>query len=204
MIYFKEITKIFNNKIILNNFNLIIDKGEHAVVTGRSGKGKSTLFSLLMGFVFPDQGQIFVNDILMQQNNIIELRKLITWLPQNLDILGRNSIKKRIYQIANYSDNKNIEITNHILKDELEKLNLDSSILDQNFSDISGGEKQRIGILICKLLNRPILILDEPTSALDKENIKTITQYICPSNQTIISASHDEDWINQCNKIVEI
>ncbi len=89
--------------------------------------------------------------------------------------------------------------------EELEKLNLNKSILNQNFSDISGGEKQRLGIMICKLINRPIMILDEPTSALDKENISTIAQYLCYDNdKTILSASHDDEWVQKCNKIIEI
>lgn len=205
MIYFKKITKKYNDNIILNNFNLKIEKNDKVVIKGGSGKGKSTLFNLLMGFVLPDEGEIFFNGELVQYNNIIEIRKQISWLPQNLDILGRDSIRQRIYQIFDYSHNDGISINDECLYQELDKLNLNSSILEQNFSEISGGEKQRIGIMICKLLNRPIMILDEPTSALDEANINLVIRYLCDSNErTIFSASHDERWVNICKRIIEI
>jgi len=59
--------------------------------------------------------------------------------------------------------------------------------------------------MICKLLNREIIILDEPTSALDKESIALVSGYILSdSNATVVSVSHEDDWLKNCSRIIEI
>ena len=77
--------------------------------------------------------------------------------------------------------------------------------MDSSFDEISGGEKQRIGIMICKLLKRDIMLLDEPTSALDKVNLGSVVEYLCAENETtMLSASHDDEWLRHCDNIIEL
>ena len=77
----------------------------------------------------------------------------------------------------------------------MRELGLEDDILDKNFQELSGGEKQRIGILIALLLNRDIYLLDEVTSALDVNLKKTVADYfLARENWTLLVISHDREW----------
>jgi len=77
----------------------------------------------------------------------------------------------------------------------MQELGLENDILDTNFQELSGGEKQRIGILIALLLNRDIYLLDEVTSALDVNLKKTVADYfLARENWTLLVISHDREW----------
>jgi len=205
MINFKNISLKLNSSQIFDNFSFNINKGEKAAIKGRSGKGKTTLFNLIMGFILPDSGNIYFNGILLNQKNITNIRKRIAWLPQNPGIIGSGIIRDEILLPFRFSLNKSLKPSMQTIEIELEKLNLDKTILNSSFDEISGGEKQRLGILLCKLLKREVLLLDEPTSALDKTNLGNVADYLCSQEElTVLSASHDEEWLKHCTQVIEI
>ncbi|MFC2130293.1 ATP-binding cassette domain-containing protein [Bacteroidota bacterium] len=205
MINFINIKLKLNSRILFENFNFSIEKGEKAALKGRSGRGKTTLFNMIMGFSKPDSGKIIFDSNELSMKNIREIRKRISWLPQNSNIIGRGRVKEQVMIPFRFSANKHLLPDNRILEEELEKINLEKSILDSSFDEISGGEKQRIGIMICRLLKRDLMLLDEPTSALDKENLNAVIDYLCAEKETtILSASHDEEWLKHCNNVIEI
>jgi putative ABC transport system ATP-binding protein len=205
MINFKNINLIFNGKPIFSNFSLFVEKGGKTAIKGRSGKGKTSLFNMLMGFIKPDSGEILIDGDKLSNENIDNIRKKIAWLPQNPDIIGRGMVLEQILLPFGFSANKHLLPDKKVIVKELEKLNLDKSILHSSFNEISGGEKQRIGIMISKLLQRKILLLDEPTSALDKDSLSAVINYLCEAKDTtVLSASHDEEWLIHCNNIIEI
>jgi ATPase subunit of ABC transporter with duplicated ATPase domains len=77
--------------------------------------------------------------------------------------------------------------------------------LNNQFRDISSGEKQRIGLIIGKLLQRDLLLLDEPTSALDSESTSRAIEYILHDNNlTVLTASHDDRWVEACSTIIDL
>jgi ABC-type lipoprotein export system ATPase subunit len=75
--------------------------------------------------------------------------------------------------------------------------------LKNSYDSLSGGEKQRIGLIICKLLKRKIILLDEPSSALDKDTaLKAIDFVFYLAETTIISISHDERWLARSDRVL--
>ncbi|MFH1050362.1 MAG: ATP-binding cassette domain-containing protein [bacterium] len=205
MINFKNIFFQVNSLEIFSGFNFGIAKGEKAAIKGRSGKGKTTLFNMIMGFVQSDSGEIYFDGLLLSQKNISQIRKRISWLPQNPGIIGRGKIKEQLLLPFNFSVNKSLTPDDKLIERELEQLNLSKSILESSFDEISGGEKQRLALMLCKLLKRDLMLLDEPTSALDKNNLNAVVEYLCSQNDvTILSASHDEEWLKHCHKVIEI
>ncbi|MGL4955316.1 MAG: ATP-binding cassette domain-containing protein, partial [Cetobacterium sp.] len=77
MIKFKNIDLKFNDKIILKDFNLTINKGEKVLIAGKSGKGKSTLLKILLGFNSPDSGEVLFQNIQLNEKNIDNIRKYL-------------------------------------------------------------------------------------------------------------------------------
>lgn len=184
----------YNKKNIIENFNLSIKKGEKVVITGVSGSGKSSILKAILGFIIPSSGDILINGERLTAKTVNSFRRNMCYVSQGIDF-PNEKISVLIEEIFNYKNNKkykkNIEKLEHYLK----LFNLDSSILEKNIDELSGGEKQRIGIVIALLLDREIFILDEITSALDSEMKKKTVNYFLNADKTVIAVSHDSEWI---------
>ncbi len=206
IIRFEEAWKSLNSKTILKNFNLKIQIGEKLALKARSGSGKTTILNLIMGFSQLDSGSILIKGEELNSKNISRLRSMISWLPQNVDIIGGDeSVLDVILRPFKYSANKEKLPGRGLIEEVANRLNLETSILENSFCNLSGGEKQRIGLMICYLLDSPIILLDEPSSALDKTSAKRALElFMTDVNKTVISATHDELWLDACTKIIEL
>lgn len=205
LINFKDITIKFEDKIIIENFNFTVKEGQKVALKGRSGSGKSTLLNILMGFQIPDKGSILYRDKELHQNDIEKYRREMCWLPQNVNILGRGQVENIIFHPFSFAENKKNKPQREKVLQTLSSLNLNADITDALFENLSGGEKQRIGILICMLLGKPLILLDEPSSALDRDSIRMVIDLILKDDsKTVLSTSHDEEWLSHCDKIVEL
>lgn len=191
MINFKNISLKFNDKIILNNFNLIVNAGEKILISGVSGKGKTTLLKLLLGFSTPNSGSILVDNLELSEQTINIIRNKIGYMPQSTPFLNVK-VEKLIHTIFNYKENLKTKLDMSILIQTLKEFNLDSNILSKNINQLSGGEKQRLAFVIIILLDRKIWILDEITSSLDQDMKEKVINYILNTNKTVILVSHDK------------
>jgi putative ABC transport system ATP-binding protein len=194
MIKLKNISVKINDAYILKDFNLTIEKGEKILISGKSGIGKSTLLKLLLGFTFPDSGSIHFNDIRLDKNNVWDFRKNFAYVCQDLDI-GQGEVITLIKEVFAFRINSDPGLDTHELINLLEIFELGKEILHKNFEELSGGEKQRIVIIISVLLKREIILLDEVTSALDENLKKKVIDYFLDRNDlTAILISHDTEY----------
>ncbi len=191
-----------NEKYIINNLNMDINKGDIIKIDGPSGIGKTTLLLLMMGFLNPNNGNIYF----IKDNNKYETcknRNLISYLSQE-NILFSASILENIYILTGVKDLNKIEEALKLanIYDELMlmKDKLDTKI--NNNSGLSLGQIQRILIAILILFDKPILLLDEFSSSLDKDNEKIIINNLLSLNKTIIYITHRNSDIK--NKILKI
>ena len=172
-------------------YNLQVSQKEIIAIVGQSGSGKSTLLDLISGFLNPISGELYFNNIKL--NNLDISKRPITILFQNNNLFEHLSVKKNILLGTNKKD---IDIYN-ILKDiKLEEFE------DKIVSTLSGGQKQRVALARVLLRDKPILLLDEPFSALDKSTklqmlnlVKSITNKY---NLHTIMITHD---IFDCEQI---
>ncbi|MDX8336051.1 ABC transporter ATP-binding protein [Candidatus Cetobacterium colombiensis] len=202
MIIFKNIDLKFNDKTVLKNFNLTIEEGEKVLIAGVSGKGKTTLLKILLGFTLPSSGSVFVDDLEINEKNIDKIRSKIGYMPQSTPFFNMN-VEKLIHTILNYKQNSNITLDTNKLINTLKEFNLDVGILSKDISQLSGGEKQRLAFVITILLDRKIWVLDEITSSLDQDMKEKVTEYILNSNKTIILVSHDNtDALNKFRRVI--
>lgn len=182
----------YENKNIFKDFKLKIKKNKILCIYGESGSGKSTLLNIISGLILPENGNLYCDDVKINQTNVANWQKqMVSFMGQECFILN-TSLKNNI-SLNNGGDKENEEKINLLLK-EL-KLNNKFS-LDYVFKSnmtLSGGEKQRIGFARALFKNSPILLFDEPTNNLDKENEDILISQInnLKGKKTIIIATHN-------------
>lgn len=203
MIRYENIGISFNNKKVLSGFNLEIGPGQKVLLKGKSGSGKSTLFKILLGFAKPEEGTVYFQNGPIGPENIWELRKAVAYVSQDPD-LGEGRVSELIEDIFSYRANRKLFDSGklRLLLDEFE---LEEDTLEKNYEYLSGGEKQRIGIIIALLLRRDVFLLDEATSALDVGLKGKVADYfLSQKNWTLFIISHDSEWEREGVKVVKL
>jgi ABC-type multidrug transport system fused ATPase/permease subunit len=178
---------------VFKNFNKTLNFKDKIILSGDSGKGKSTLIKLLLGLYVPDEGYVTINDKDVSLLNTTEIQKIVSIVPQEPIILENRTIKENISLFL--KNNKSDEE----IKDALKLVKLES--LNENLNDkiisLSGGQKQRLAIVRTILNDTDIVILDEPFSALDKqlriEMQDLVFNFI--KDKTLILITHDNSTI---------
>lgn len=198
MIKIENINLTFSNEVVLSDVNYKINKGEKVCFWGSSGSGKTSLLKLINGIIRPQSGKIIVDGLMLNENNVKEIRNKISWIPQDINLPVDNS--KELINLLLLNDFQQSEFFDFVYK-----LGLEKDITKKSFQEISGGQKQRIVIAAILALKKPILLLDEPTSALDEISVqKLINLIIEDPNLTVVSASHDKQWSEAVNKVLKL
>jgi len=198
MIKYKDINLSFDSKRVFNDFNLKISEGDKILLNAPSGSGKTTLLKMLMGYVVPDGGNITYKDENISHENIDSVRKDSVYISQEADF-GSGEVIEIIKNIFSFKNNRHIILDNSKLSEYLEMFSLGNDYIYKEFKDLSGGEKQRVIIITSLLLDKKIMLLDEVTSALDDKLKDKVISYLMNTNKTIISISHDLNWVNAEN-----
>ncbi len=195
------------NDIIFKNFYLTIKNNETVAILGQSGNGKSTLIKLIMGYYTVPNNTIFIDDKDINQYNILELRKQISYVNQNTKLFNTSILKNIQYgndmtrQDINILINK-IGVAN-IFKNLKEGLDTNVGV---DGSKLSGGQRQIIQLLRNMSKDNRIVILDEPTSAIDESNIINVMNAIkeLSYNKTVIIITHDNKLLSLVKRVIKI
>lgn len=210
-IEFKNINYRFpgEEKHVLRNINLKVKKGEKVGFVGTSGSGKTTLMNTLLRFIEEESGEILVDDVKLNENNLNSWRKLIGYVKQDIFILD-GSIKENIaFGDTEVNERRLLRaITQASLSDLVKSLPEGvNSIVGEKGSRLSGGQRQRIGIARALYRDAEILVFDEATSALDNETEAEVTESIdklSDTNKTIFVIAHRITTLKNCNRIYEL
>ena len=195
-IRFENISVTFNDSYLLQNLDFTVERGDKVLIYGESGIGKTTVFRLLLGFEQPTAGSIYVGNKKLDACSAWDLRKNVAYVSQDLDI-GSGPVLHVIRAILSFKVNSSIIVDEVIIEKYLKFFRMKSSILHEPYEKLSGGEKQRIAIVIALLLERSIFFLDEVTSSLDEELKEKVIRHFTQNNDwTVLSISHDRDWLN--------
>ena len=155
---------------ILKDVNLRINKGEKVAIVGRSGSGKSTLLKLILRYYDDYNGEIIIDGVNSKDIKLSSIYEIMSIIQQNVFMFD-DSIESNIALYGDYSD-KEIDkaILNSGLKSLIDSLpNGKDTSVGENGSNLSGGEKQRVSIARALIKNTPIILLDEATASLDAE-----------------------------------
>lgn len=198
----------YDEKQILDNLNINLEKGVTLGIGGESGKGKSTLLKLLMRYFDPNQGRILFDKINLKDYSETELHSLESVMEQKTFIFAdtiKNNISLKNEKISQEDIEKAAEAAS--LSEWIESLpdKYETKIGGQN-RGVSDGEKQRIGLARVFLHDAPLLLLDEPTSSLDYLNEQKILHTIkhISEGKTTIVVSHRESTLNIADKVMII
>ncbi len=202
MIQINNICKSYNDKVLFDNYNLQIQKGEKVLIAAPSGSGKTTLIRIMMGFELTDSGTVVINDLELTPKNIKDIRSKIAYVSQDSD-LEDVTVEEQLDLIFSYKVNRHLEHYKESFMAACQSFGLPPKIIHEKISRISGGERQRVALAIALTLKRPIMILDEITSGLDSRLKSTIIDTILNLDQTVITISHDTVWKNY-NQIREV
>ncbi len=190
---------------VLKNINLEIKRGEVTAFVGASGAGKSTMLALILKFINPNNGEIFLDDKNLKILNTKDVRKNIALVQQQpflfsgtiIDVIrmGRNFTKEEVIESARKANAHNF----------IQKLpeKYETEITERG-SNLSGGQIQRIAIARAILGNPSILLLDEATSALDAESESEVQKGLnrAMKDRTVIVIAHRLATTQEANKIV--
>ena len=194
----KNLTKSFNETMVLNDINFKLFEGESLAVIGASGSGKSVLLKNIIGLLSPDKGSIKINNVEMiglkrsvKEKILLDLG--ITFQHGALfdSLQNWENIVFKVKNKEKLTDKDAKELALSIIK----RLGLNSEILDLYPSEISGGMQKRVAIARAICGNPKVLLFDEPTSGLDPVTGSLIDKLIKSAVKTVggsaITITHD-------------
>lgn len=202
-----EIENLFisiDHQPIFSGLNLRVEQGWKTTLVGTSGSGKSTLLRTLLGFVIPQAGTIRIFGRELDKHSVWELRTRMAYVAQEPE-MAPGKVHDTLEAPFAFKNNQCLREKLEKLPALLDRLQLSGKILEKDFSDLSGGEKQRIALISALLLDREILLLDEASSALDpsaKHAVIGLLKSI--ESLTILSVSHDREWMDFSNNVVDL
>lgn len=187
----------------VNGVSFSIEKNEFVCVLGHNGSGKSTLAKLMVGLLKPQEGTIKINNTLLTEESVDDLRHHIGIVFQNPDNQFVGVTVKD--DIAFGLENRNIESS--VMKEKIleysKKVSMDN-FLEHNPEQLSGGEKQRVAIAGVLAINPEIIIFDEATAMLDPKGVREIIDIIntIKKDKTIISITHNLNEAKYADRVI--
>ena len=205
-IEFKNVCFSYDDKVILKNINLNIQKGKTIALVGSSGAGKSTLADLIPRFHDASTGEILIDGVNIKEYSLYSVRKQMGIVTQE-PILFNDTIASNIALGMENASDEQIEsaakIANAHNYIQQKEAGYKTNIGDRG-GKLSGGERQRLTIARAVLKNPPILILDEATSSLDTESERLVQDAInnMMQNRTSIVIAHRLSTIRHADEII--
>ena len=195
-----SVSKIYKTQKALNNVSFSADKGQIIGFLGPNGAGKSTMMKILTGFIKPNWGAVFVDEIDVLQSPI-EAQKTIGYLPEHNPLYTDMYVREYLqFQAAIFKvDKSQIEIC-------IEKVGLTIEA-HKKINQLSKGYQQRVGLAAAILHNPKVLILDEPTTGLDPNQIVEIRELIkeLGKEKTVLFSTHIMQEVEAvCDRVIII
>lgn len=184
---------------------LKINAGEKIAIIGASGTGKTTLLDLLAGLREPNKGQIRIAGF-----NVADFRgqfeNQVVYVPQEISLIRGNLRENLLLAADSSQDDEAIDWLGRFgLWERFQnQMGLEANV-SRLHQELSGGEKQRLGLVRAILQNPRILLLDEFSSSLDEKNTEIVVQSLIDLNGvTVIASTHNKKVISQFEKVIEI
>lgn len=195
IISIKNISKSFNENVVLKDISLDINKGEVITIIGSSGSGKSTLLRCINCLEEADSGQIIYNglNILDRKTKINKVRQSIGMCFQQFNLFNNKNVINNCTLALRKLKKLSKDEANEIALTYLEKVGM-KDFAYARVQTLSGGQKQRVAIARSLCMNPEIMLFDEPTSALDPElvgEVLDVMKKLANEGITMIVVTHE-------------
>jgi ABC-2 type transport system ATP-binding protein len=195
-----SVSKLYKSQKVLNNVSFSAEKGQIIGFLGPNGAGKSTMMKILTGFIKPDSGSAFVDEIDVLQNPI-EAQRNIGYLPEHNPLYTDMYVREYLqFQAAIFKVDKGQ------IETFIEKVGLTEEA-HKKISQLSKGYQQRVGLAAAILHNPKVLILDEPTTGLDPNQLVEIRALIkdLGKDKTVLFSTHIMQEVEAvCDRVIII
>jgi ABC-type multidrug transport system fused ATPase/permease subunit len=199
----------YADKTVVNDLSLLMEKGDLIGLSGMSGKGKTTIVNLLLGFSDPCSGAISVNGHVTKAEGRRQYWEHVAYVKQQPFMIN-DSILRNIVLAEDAADRGRLD---QVIKD----VGLDGltgifpegldKILTENGRNISGGQRQRIAFARALYKDADLLILDEPFNELDEASEREMLRHcrnLAQTGRTILLITHNKESFSFCNKIISL
>ena len=193
---------------VINGINMVIPKNSFIGFVGATGCGKTTLVDIILGLLEPQEGQLIVDDLKIDSENIQCWQKLIGYVPQEI-FLSDDTLRKNIaFGVSEKDiDDKQVKIVTKIaaldefIENELPKKY--DTVIGERGVRLSGGQRQRIGLARALYRKPEVLVLDEATSSLDGTTEEAVLKaiYNAAEARTVIMIAHRLNTLKDCDQI---
>lgn len=196
-IEYKNIRMAYGEKVIIENFNLAVEKGEFVTIIGSSGCGKTTILKMVNGLVRPVSGEILIDGRSIREMDLTALRRNIGYAIQGSVLFPHMTVEKNIAYVPNLINKKDKAKAAQAVEKWMRIVGLDEELKTRYPSEISGGQQQRVGIARALAASPEILLMDEPFGAVDEITRSSLQDEIARIHRetgiTILFVTHDID-----------
>ena len=213
----KQLTRIYGEKELFKNISFLINEHDHIALIGTNGTGKTSLFNVIAGEVSPDSGSFekpndyrigylkqdpkfdenstILGAILNSDEKIFQtIKRYETLLQEYSDKPNNKEIFERYLNVQNQMDQQNAWNIESRVKSILNKLKITN--LTQKISELSGGQRKRVGLAQVLIQDFDLLLLDEPTNHLDFDSIKWLEEYLNDYQGALLVITHDRYFLD--------
>ena len=192
-----HLSKVYpGNKVVVDDFNLDVEKGEFICFIGTSGSGKTTTMRMINRMLKQSSGTIKINGQDIAKMDPVKLRRKTGYVIQNIGLMPHMTIRENITlvpKLLKWSEEKR----NKRAKEMIKLVDLPEDFLDRYPSQLSGGQQQRIGVVRALAADQDIILMDEPFGALDpitREDLQDLVKDLQERlGKTFIFVTHDMD-----------
>lgn len=194
------------NNMILQDLDMSFNEGKVVAIQGESGEGKSTLLTILSGLESRFQGEIILDDKVINKSELHKYNKEnIGIIFQELNLINYLNLQDNLLQGCLV---KNKPIDTNKMKEYLDYFNLSDLDLNKYPTTLSGGQQQRIAIIRALLSDMKIILADEPTASIDSKNsnliIEQLKELAKKESKIVIVITHDNEIASQCDEIYSL
>ena len=190
-----NLSKSYDQREIISNLSISLEKGDKFSIIGPSGSGKTTLLKLLIGVEKFDSGEIIIDDYVFDHHNHKKFPKnKIGMVFQGHHLFPHMSVIENVTLSLKLVKKNNSKLAIEKANKTLSKVKISTDLYSKLPKDLSGGEKQRVAIARMLVLEPEIMLFDEPTASLDPELIYDILEIIdslSKSSKTMIFVTHE-------------
>ncbi len=193
MIRIENLTKSFGDNVVLRNISEHIVQNEVVCVIGPSGSGKSTFLRCLNRLETPTEGKIYLDDVLIEESNINEVRAKMGMVFQNFNLFPHKSVLDNITLAPLKVKKEDRAQAEAEAVELLGKVGL-ADKKDAYPDELSGGQKQRVAIARALAMKPEVMLFDEPTSALDPEMVGEVLEVmreLAVNGMTMVIVTHE-------------